>query len=83
MLTVPVFGASPDKEGNKPGSVVAAISLCNKEGGKFEDKDVQFMIRFMAIVGPILEQTSLYQSIRDQTGNNGVAGKEIIEEEKS
>ena len=50
-----------DKEGNQQGAVVGVLQLFNKATGKFDDNDIQFMTKFMAIVGPILEQSSLYE----------------------
>jgi|EP00945_MAST-04E_sp_MAST-4E-sp1_P003323 signal transduction protein with GAF and PtsI domain len=61
MLALPIFGASLDKEGNQQGAVVGVLQLSNKATGKFDDNDIQFMTKFMAIVGPILEQSSLYE----------------------
>ena len=57
MLTMPVFGAS----GAGERAVVGVVQLLNKVSGPFNTEDIEFMTTFMNIVGPILEQSSLYQ----------------------
>ena len=61
MLTIPAFGAAADKDGNTQGAVVGVLQIANKISGKFDDDDVNFMNKFLSIVGPILEQSSLFQ----------------------
>ena len=66
MLTMPVFGAPNAGER----AVVAVVQLLNKASGPFNTEDIEFMTTFMNIVGPILEQSSLYQKTLSSAPRN-------------
>ena len=71
MLTMPVFGSAA----NGDQAVVAVIQLLNKSSGPFDSEDVEFMTTFMNIVGPILEQSSLYQNIKKRSNAHSEANE--------
>ena len=71
MLTMPVFGSAATGDQ----AVVAVIQLLNKSSGPFDSEDVEFMTTFMNIVGPILEQSSLYQNIKKRSNAHSEANE--------
>ena len=71
MLTMPVFGSAA----NGYQTVVAVIQLLNKSSGSFDSDDIEFMTTFMNIVGPILEQSSLYQNIKKRSSAHSEANE--------
>ena len=63
MLVVPLYGAPVE---NGQGSVVAVVQILNKLVGKFDDDDIAFMANFAAVLGPIVEQSQLFERMKQQ-----------------
>lgn len=59
------------------GTVVGCIQVINKNHSTFDHEDVEIMESFLSIVGPVLQQSQLFQRSNKDDGSTEFSGKNL------